>query len=291
MHRLPEEFGHEQTRWTLDTLLSTCDWLDLQTPAGLWQVLKRLGIHYKRARHYLHSPDENYVMKLLDVKNCVEQSQATPQEVIVLFQDELTFYRHPGLAHSYEKTGKIQALANLGLKSNRSWRVAGAIEIWTGKVFYLDRSRLRLSALVAFYQKIATSYPDAKTIYMIQDNWPIHFHPDVLAAFLPQQTQWELKTPSSWPTGPSKKAKSLGLPIQLVPLPTYAPWTNPIEKLWRKLKQEILHLHRYEDDWIGLRQRVRKFLDQFEQGSPELVRYIGLENPLSLYHSLSPEAP
>ena len=37
------------------------------------------------------------------------------------------------------------------------------------------------------------------------------------------------------------------LPIQLVPLPTYASWCNPIEKLWRQLRQELLHLHRFAD--------------------------------------------
>jgi len=30
------------------------------------------------------------------------------------------------------------------------------------------------------------------------------------------------------------------LPIQIVQLPTYASWTNPIEKLWRKLKAEMV---------------------------------------------------
>jgi len=31
----------------------------------------------------------------------------------------------------------------------------------------------------------------------------------------------------------------------LVPLPTYGSWTGPIERLWRWLKQEVLHLHSY----------------------------------------------
>jgi transposase len=31
--------------------------------------------------------------------------------------------------------------------------------------------------------------------------------------------------------------------IGLLRLPTYVPWTNPIEKLWQRLKQEVLHQH------------------------------------------------
>jgi hypothetical protein len=73
------------------------------------------------------------------------------------------------------------------------------------------------------------------------------------------------------------------LPIHLIWLPTYAPWTNPIEKLWRCLKQDVLHLHRYQDDWQGLRARVDAFFAQFATGSPDLLRYVGLSDPLALY--------
>jgi hypothetical protein len=51
---------------------------------------------------------------------------------------------------------------------------------------------------------------------------------------------------------------------------------NPIEKLWRKLRQEVLHLHRQADDLAGLRERVLIFLRQFQDGSSELLRYVGL---------------
>jgi transposase len=32
-------------------------------------------------------------------------------------------------------------------------------------------------------------------------------------------------------------------------LPTYAPWLNPIEKLWHWLRQAILKLPRWVEDW------------------------------------------
>jgi hypothetical protein len=66
------------------------------------------------------------------------------------------------------------------------------------------------------------------------------------------------------------------LPIQLVFLPTYAPWLNPIEKLWRWLRQQVLHLHRLSDAWDQLKQRVLDFMIQFAHGSSELLHYVGL---------------
>ena len=56
-------------------------------------------------------------------------------------------------------------------------------------------------------------------------------------------------------------------------LPTYAPWLNPIEKLWRWLKGDVLKQHRLAGDWPALRRRVTAFLDQFATGSECVVAW------------------
>jgi len=66
------------------------------------------------------------------------------------------------------------------------------------------------------------------------------------------------------------------LPITILNLPTYAQGLNPIEKLWRYLKQTLIHLHRFSDDWDTLKQPVADFFEQFRHGSPDLLRYVGL---------------
>ena len=66
---------------------------------------------------------------------------------------------------------------------------------------------------------------------------------------------------------PSKKIGTLAeLPIEILQLPTYAPWTNPIEKLWRWVRQSVLHLHRLSDDWETLKNKVIAFMTQFKDG-------------------------
>lgn len=117
---------------------------------------------------------------------------------------------------------------------------------------YLDSYSVGRQQLGTFYQQLNRVYTAARCIYVIQDNWSVHQHPDVIAtlATLPR--------------------------LHVVCLPTYAPWLNPIEKVWRWLRQAVLKLHRLACDWPGLRQRVRAFLDQFAGGSTELLRYVGL---------------
>ncbi len=145
-----------------------------------------------------------------------------------------------------------------------------------GQVTYLQRSRTTLPVLRRFYALLRATYPDAECLFVAQDNWPVHAHPDVLAVLAPQKYEWFPKLPANWPTEPRPSWSTDDLPIQLLLQPTYAPWTNPIEKLWRWLKQDHLHLHRYSDDWATLKQRVCDFLDGFAQPSPALLHYVGL---------------
>jgi len=107
--------------------------------------------------------------------------------------------------------------------------------------------------VIQFYSRLARAYPEVSLIYVIQDNWNIHTHPDVLTAL------------AGYPR------------IKPVWLPTYAPWLNPIEKLWRWLRQDVLKMHRWVEDWPQVKQRVHDFLDQFAHGSAALLRYVGLK--------------
>lgn len=131
-------------------------------------------------------------------------------------------------------------------------RIGGAMNAVSGQVTYVDGYIVGRAKVIELYRRLVQTYPHAKKIYVVQDNWSIHQHPEVLEAIqaCPQ--------------------------IEPLWLPTYAPWLNPIEKLWRWLRQDILKLHRLASDPKGLRQRVNGFLDQFVEGSYALLRYVGL---------------
>ncbi len=65
--------------------------------------------------------------------------------------------------------------------------------------------------------------------------------------------------------------------IDPVWLPTYAPWLNPIEKLWRWLRVDVLKMHRFVSQWGAFRTQVNGFLDQCATSSDDLLRYVGLK--------------
>ena len=98
-----------------------------------------------------------------------------------------------------------------------------------------------------------------------------------MAALLPQTTRFVRPTPPNWSEKPSEKIGKLEkLPIEILQLPTYACWTNPIEKLWRWARQAVIHLHRLSNDWTALQEKVINFMEQFKGGSQELLHYVGL---------------
>lgn len=276
IRRKPELYGYRQSRWTLSMIAACCDWLKVTTEGGLWYLLKRLGISYKRGRDYVHSPDRYYWEKLSLLNLAKMKAFYDPERFIFLYLDQLTYYRQPTLARAYELKGEVQPLARRSYRPNTMYRTQAAMNAFTGQVIYDQRSHTNLEFLSRFWVKIRAAYPKAEQIYIALDNWPVQFHPDVLARLQPQDFPFPLSIPPNWPTKPRKKAVRDNLPIQLLCLPTYASWLNPIEKLWRWLKQDVLHMHHLSDDWQGLKQEVAEFLDGFKYGSPELLSYVGL---------------
>lgn len=283
MRRTPRACGIDQTRWTLDAIAEACHWLTDCVPSTVHRMLKRFSIVWKRARAAIRSPDPQYEAKLAVVEQVRQQAAARPGRIVVVYLDEVTIERQPTLANDYEKLGREQPRAQCSHRADTLTRVVAALNAQTARVTFRRASKIRLATLVQFYQDLRAAYPDAERIYVVMDNWPVHTHPDVLVALEVQECQFPWHRPPNWPTEPSaaavKRWGQLSLPIQLVPLPTYASWCNPIEKLWRKLRQDLTHLHRWADDLAWLREEIDRFLAQFANGSSALLRYVGLEIP------------
>lgn len=242
------------SRWSLQRIRDTFPFLANYSLPGVWKVLQGYDIRLRMGRHQLYSPDPNYQSKRQRLLSVLAQAGADPAHVIVLFVDQMGYRRWPEPALEWALLAPAPPPVAERAKSKESnWRLMGALNALTGQVHYLDDYIVGRRQVIALFQQLDQAYPEAQHIYLVLDNWSIHSHPDVLAA-LQQMPR-----------------------LEPVWLPTYAPWLNPIEKLWRKLRQEVLYLHRQAHDWKALQARVRSFLDQFAHGSSELLRYVGLQ--------------
>jgi transposase len=279
VRRDPRTLGVSRARWRLADLLAALpQWL-VKSESGMSRLLARLKISYQRGRDYVHSPDPDYDAKITYIEELFARARASGGRLVALYLDELTYYRQPTLARAYAPH-REQPRAARAHGSNTATRIVGALDVSDGRVHFWQGSRVDIPQLVQFFSRLREGYPEAERVNIVLDNWPVHFHPDVLVALEPQLSSWPRYLPKEWYKPPSasavRKWGDWSLPIQLVPLPTYASWENPIEKLWRWTKQDVLHLHRSAAKVTVLRGLVETFLKGFAQGSSALLRYVGL---------------
>lgn len=278
VRRSPRTADIDRSRWRLADLLAQVPGWRLHTPQGLGRVLARLGLSHKRGRSHIHSPDPDYVGTLAAVRRAQQAAQEEPTQV-VLFLDEMTLYRQPTIAPAWEARGQAHPLAQRSQRADTPIRILGALDASTGQVQMRRADRCSLDQVIPFLGQVAAAYP-GHHLTVVLDTWPVHVPPDVLGALEPQTSAFPLLGAANWSPVPSPQAQrrwgDWALPIQLVQLPSYAPWTNPIEKVWRTLRQDLGHLHPYADDLPTLRARIDAWFAPYQQPSPDLLRYVGL---------------
>jgi len=170
----------------------------------------------------------------------------------VLFEDEASFYRQPSQGWLWAYMGRQQPKMRYSNRSNTRMRVVGFLDAVKGKVLSFDCSSVTVPRLRRCLEEVACHYQKARRIYIVWDNWPNHFHPGLQDFFKGHPN------------------------ISVIALPTYAPWLNPIEKLWRLVRQFVTHAHPWCDDFSQFKNAVREQLHEFLSGSTKLLQYVGL---------------
>jgi hypothetical protein len=241
-------------RWQLRTIRASIPALHAMSLSGIWYACRRAGVRLRTARSRQFSPDPDYAAKEARLLEILAEVAGASGASVVVFLDEMGFLRWPQPGRTWALAAPADPPKTQPAGKEAKSRIGGMLDAMTGRVLYVEHRTVG--------RELDAAYPDAATIYVVQDNWSIHAHPD-LDAYL------------------------AGVPrIQRVWLPTAASWLNPIEKLWRKLRQEVLRLHRQAADWKQLRAMVCTFLDQFAAGSPELLHDVGLRGDGTLAQAL-----
>ncbi len=138
----------------------------------------------------------------------------------------------------------------------KGYKVFGLIEYFTGRLFYQGQEgRLNSTTYIAFLKGVLeqTTHP----IILIQDGARYHTSTETKAFF----TQHAAR-------------------LQVCQLPTYSPDYNPIEKLWKKIKQHETHLH-YFPTFEALTEKVEQALLKFANIPEEILMLCSLPTALA----------
>lgn len=98
----------------------------------------------------------------------------------------------------------------------------GAVNYHTGETVVLFKPHKRRCEIAALLQALLEKHP-TETVYVAWDNATTHADDDVEAV-----------------------VRSAAGRLVLLYLPTYSPWLNPIEMLWRHFRREVTHCELFE---------------------------------------------
>jgi transposase len=252
LHRSPRLFGLLRSSWRLSDVRQIIGWMARLSLSAVCRLLRRFGILYKRGRASVHSPDLAYHEKLAAITQARQRSQADPERFPFRYEDELTYELRPRVSRAYAPRGRQVKLARQAADAEKRG-MAASLEVNTGIVIARQRDHFTVQEMYRFFRLVEKRFPKAERISIALDNWPVHFHAFVLEELA--------------------KGKSR---IELLPLPTYAPWTNPTEKVWGLLAKDVLNQHDFVEDWAGLKQAVTDWFVPYEHGSEALLHSVGL---------------
>ncbi len=230
----PTEEGENASRWTTPRI---AEYLDRELgvdvhPETVREALKRLEYSWTRPRRCLRKGPE-YTERLAQL---AERIGTAGVETTVLFADETEVKRFPPLRRMWQPVGEQQAA--WVPEQNDDFALYGALDICTGATYTEAFDREVSAHTIAFLKQVQAQTNGR--VLLIWDQAPWHTSKQV-QRFLEAQSR-----------------------IETFRLPKRAPEANPMEDLWRELKEQVAAC--LERSLDALRESCRQY---FETLSPQ----------------------
>ena len=171
----------------------------------------------------------------------------------LLYLDEHVVGRYPTVARCDSSTGSPGMQARQYAGYNSMLRIVGCLDAASGAVIAKRYGSVTVDNFLTFLQLVEKQYPEAQVLYIALDNWSVHIHERVLPALQARQSK-----------------------IQLLFQPTYAPWTNPIEKVWLRFNEDVSHMHPHWAKWQPWRLRIDDWIAQVRPPSQAMLQATGM---------------
>ena len=220
--RSPREFGFYRSRWTCGTIVTLLA-EDYRVQVSRETVRRRLHeekLVWRRPRPVLGPKDPERAAKLRKIRALLRN---LPADEIALFEDEVDINTNPKIGSMWMRQGQQAEVVTPGNNTKRY--LAGSMNWRSGEVLLSEAGPRRNARLfLAHLDDLRRRFRRYRRIHVICDNAIFH---------KPERCRLVKQYLLEW-----------GHRIQLHFLPTYAPETNPIERVWWHLHEEITRNHR-----------------------------------------------
>jgi transposase len=218
------------------------------------QLLKNLGFSYQKAAFVSDHLDEHKRQEWRTITWPQILRLAKARKALLLFGDEASFPQWGTLTYTWARRGQQPRVKTSGKR--KGYKIFGLIDYFTGRLFYQGQEgRLNSATYIAFLKGVLEY--TTQSILLIQDGARYHTSAATKAFFAQQAAR-----------------------LQVFQLPTYSPDYNPIEKLWKKIKQQDTHLH-YFPTFEALTEKVEQALLKFANAPEEVLALCSLPTELA----------
>ena len=205
----PTEHGENASRWTTPRIaehLRKKQGIDVH-PDTVRDALKRLQYSWTRPRRQLPSPADREE-KIAQVR---QRIAATSEETTVLFADETELKRFPPLRRMWQPVGQQRPVRVPD--ANDDFALYGALDIGSGRTFTRAFEKERSDYTIQFLELLKAR--TTGEVLLIWDRATWHTSGQV-EAFLEKIDRFETHL-----------------------LPPRSPQANPVQDLWRELKEQV----------------------------------------------------
>jgi transposase len=208
------------------------------------QLLKNLGFSFQKARFISSHLDEEKRQQWLESTWPQVLKLAKEKNAYLLFGDEASFPQWGTLSYTWAKRGQQPTVKTSGKR--KSYKVFGLVDYFTGKFFYqaLD-GKLNSHSYQQFLWSVLQQ--TRKHLIIIQDGASYHTSASTRTFFASHSQR-----------------------ISVFNLPAYSPDFNPIEGLWKRIKDNFTHLV-FFPDFDSLVTTVDLALADFANSNNELL--------------------
>ena len=215
----PQKYGWRRPTWTRELLVET---LAHQTGirihvATMSRALAMIQARRGRPRPTVRCP-WTAAAKAQRLQEIRQLLATLPRDHVALYEDEVDIHLNPKIGLDWMVRGQQKEVVTPGKNVKRY--LAGALDVRTGLVTWVEGERKASALFIALLQQLLRFYPKACVIHVVLDNYRIHDSKITQAAL-----------------------QGFGRRIRLHFLPPYCPKENKIERLWEDVHSNVTRNH------------------------------------------------
>ncbi|MBI4750194.1 MAG: IS630 family transposase [Acidobacteria bacterium] len=217
----------------------------------LSELLRNLGLSYQKAKFESDHLNDIARHKWKTQTFPALVAEAKANGAWLLFGDEASFPQWGTLSYTWAERGHQPVVKTSGKR--KGYKVFGVIDYFSGRFFGRGQEgKFNSESYQAFLTQVMAQTGE-RFVILIQDGAKYHTSAAMNVFFAQHQDR-----------------------LRVEPLPTYSPDYNPIEKLWKRIKETETHLHHFPT-FESLVTKVEQAIARFQNRQEEILALCGLK--------------